>query len=70
MSTEKDDGMQYVVQTCRHLKTRFTGAISSILTHLAYRANAKKRAISNNIDTVLKARGNFLKIFWHLLRKV
>ena len=31
--------------------------IKTILTHLAYRANCKKRVISNNIVTVLKGRG-------------
>ena len=31
--------------------------IITILTHLTYRANAKKRVISNDIVTVLKARG-------------
>ena len=30
---------------------------SEILTHLAYRANAKKRDISNNNLTVLKSQG-------------
>ena len=32
-------------------------ALLVILTHLVYRANAKKRVISNDIPTVLKARG-------------
>ena len=34
-----------------------SGKICKILTHFAYRANAKKRDISNDIVTVLKARG-------------
>ena len=31
--------------------------IRLVLTHLAYRANAKKTCISNDIVTILKARG-------------
>ena len=34
-----------------------SGGICKILTHLAFRANAEKRGISNDYVTVLKARG-------------